>query len=363
MRALKLAFALVILALAGQAYAIRLPGDLNGDGQVNFADFVLFAEHFGRSDGETFDPGVPDTVTVRDTIEITYWDTITVTDTLYFQYAGTGTSQGSTPKPIPEIWIQESTWGGQNEDVLKAVCESVQSVFTEPLVYALDSDIVVQENTDGPKVLFDRTRKGEYRIWLDSGWNRWAQQIFQFAHEYGHLITNYYQVRYGANEWLDESLSSMASLYALRKLSEKWKIDPPQLYGWTSGFQNYVQHLLPYARDNIQGERMSNQAFLSWFRQNHQALRNNAYLRDKNDIIAHNLIDIFENFPEAWNALRYLGIPGPVSWDPNQNFDTYLRGWYLRTPARWQLYVAVIANRFGYFPARKPTLVSNEGIR
>ena len=64
MRALKLAFALVILALAGQAYAIRLPGDLNGDGQVNFADFVLFAEHFGRSGGETFDPGVPDTVHV-----------------------------------------------------------------------------------------------------------------------------------------------------------------------------------------------------------------------------------------------------------------------------------------------------------
>ena len=49
-------------------------------------------------------------------------------------------------------------------------------------------------------------------------------------------------------------------------------------------------------------------------------------------MIAHNLIDIFETNPEAWNAVRYLNIQGPVSWDQNQDFGTYLHGWYLRTP-------------------------------
>ena len=34
----------------------RIPGDINGDGRVDFADFVLMSENFGRTDGAVFDP-------------------------------------------------------------------------------------------------------------------------------------------------------------------------------------------------------------------------------------------------------------------------------------------------------------------
>ena len=80
-------------------------------------------------------------------------------------------------------------------------------------------------------------------------------------------------------------------------------------------------------------------------------------------MIAHNLIDVFETNPEAWNAVRFLNIQGPVSWSQNQDFETYLYGWYLRTPARWQKYVVEIASRFGYSPASKPALAGTGGIR
>lgn len=124
-----------------------------------------------------------------------------------------------------------------------------------------------------------------------------------------------------------------------------------------------MDQLLAYVEQNIPGHRMEASQFKLWFINRHTSLKENPYNRGYNAIIAHNLIDIFETNPEAWNAVRFLNIQGPVSWDQNQDFGTYLHGWYLRTPNRWQKYVAEIAGRFGYFPASKPALVGTEGIQ
>jgi len=60
--------------------AHALSADLNEDGVVDFDDFFLFAEQFGR----TGDPDVPDTVVVirTDTLQIVVRDTLVVADTL-----------------------------------------------------------------------------------------------------------------------------------------------------------------------------------------------------------------------------------------------------------------------------------------
>lgn len=55
-----------LLLIAPPTWAKRLSGDLNGDGRVNFADFLLFSRNFGRTDGTPFNPSAgPDTVYVE----------------------------------------------------------------------------------------------------------------------------------------------------------------------------------------------------------------------------------------------------------------------------------------------------------
>ena len=86
---------LLIMALTGVALAADvvepIPGDLDRDGDVDFTDFLLFAQNFGQvglppSDPEPIVVVVRDTirtqvqVTVRDTIETT--TTVTVHDTV-----------------------------------------------------------------------------------------------------------------------------------------------------------------------------------------------------------------------------------------------------------------------------------------
>ena len=293
---------------------------------------------FGKTGGEIFDAGsvkvdtvvvdrvVRDTLLVRDTTVI-----VSEPDTVYRK----------VPRLLPSITVEPGGWQEPFPGYVQAVCELVQKTLTASLVFALDSDIVVRHvEPGGPKVLYPRTPNGSYVIWLDTEGGRGSQNAFQFAHEYGHLLSNYYQIHGGQNQWFDESLSSMASLYVLRKIQ----------------FHDYIRQAIP-------GHRMEDAEFKAWFEAQHAGLTQDPYIRRANDQIAHNLIDIFMIYPDAWNAVRYLNIQGPVSWDHDQDFDTHLRGWYLRTPARWQKYVVEIARRFGYFPASKPALAGTEGVR
>jgi hypothetical protein len=69
---LKLCTVLFVIFLPHILFAQRLSGDLDGNGAVNFADFLVFASNFGKM-GEAFDPASKDTVfvVVTDTVFVT----------------------------------------------------------------------------------------------------------------------------------------------------------------------------------------------------------------------------------------------------------------------------------------------------
>ena len=74
---------------------------------------------------------------------------------------------------------------------------------------------------------------------------------------------------------------------------------------------------------------------------------------DKYHLMAWNLLDIFENNSEAWNAVRYINR-SPKPYDIT--LEQYLSNWYLCTPRRWQFVVEEIIHRFGVSRLTKPTL-------
>ena len=326
----------------------RLRGDLDGNGVVDFADFLIFTANFGKTGGATFDADKwVDTLTVVDTLIL--HNTVVVRDTLWKE----------TPKLKPKITVEAGAWGNTTLSTIQTVCESVRNAFSSPLVYALDSDIIVQhKEPEGPRILYNRHHNGSYIVWLDSEHNRWAQQIFQFAHEYGHILTNYRENSpYEQQRWFEESLASLASIYALKRLSEEWKTAPPN-GDWR--FQHYATNgaLERYWQDIVKDiPTQSPDNFKQWYQQNRQQLESNFYLRDKNNIVALHLLNIFEDNPEAWNAIRYLNR-GPLY--KNQNFATYLEEWYRRTPTRWQPVVTEIRTRFGVSRVYKPAVVAHQ---
>ena len=187
-------------------------------------------------------------------------------------------------------------------------------------------------------MFYNRASDGSYVVWLDVREGR-GQPIFQFAHEYAHILTNYRDGSpYRQQLWFEEAIADLASLHALKTLRGKW---------WDVEF---------YYDDTVRGDTiLPNLA--QWYQANKTQLEADPYLRGMNRSVAHALIDIFEDHPnEAWNAVRYMNR-GPIS--VGRDFTLYLNDWCKRTPARWQFVVEEIMTRFGIQRLNKPIVNEN----
>lgn len=327
----------------------RLPGDLDGNGEVNFADYLIFAQNFGRTGGQTFDPNQ-------------YVDTIVVTvrDTLW-------RDSPVEPLPRPEIFVRHIDWifyptrdnYASGAAIIKRLLTITRDVFAKYLMYPLDSDIIVDRSfrtfngfpLPSPYVAYQRASSGAYQVYLVPALP--IDLIFQFAHEYGHILSNYREPpfndwRYRQHKWFDESIAHLATLFALKMLGEELQQEKYQ----DLSHYNYGERAL--REFNHRKEALSRRGidvpqnfsdFRNWYRQHKTELENNSTLREKNEVVSFMLFDLFERYPdEAWNAVRYMNRGSLRSVE---NFSTYLNNWYRYTPTQWQFIVDRIMTRFG----------------
>ncbi len=359
----------ISLFFVGVYASERLRGDLDGDGQVDFADFVIFAQNFGKTGGEAFDPyNLADTsvVNYRDTIAVTvvdtFWGFRVVRDTVervVYEY------EPEKPKLVPRITVLPGDWNRTDlpattfitPELIQTVCESVRDVFVRQLVYAFDSDILIHYRKEGPRVFYDRSPTGAYRIGLSIQNTSFSKLAFEFAHEYAHILQNYYRIsREDKQKWFQESLCSMASLYILRKMDAEWLENPPEYPGWDFRIQARSKAFRLLSRqliNRIPEELRNLDGLYGWYQVNLKRLEANPYLREKNDVVAFHLLSVFETNPEAWNTVRYLNS-GPYTEE--ETFEEYLEGWYYRTPPQWQPLVSLVMKRFGFYFFPKPAL-------
>jgi hypothetical protein len=107
-----------------------------------------------------------------------------------------------------------------------------------------------------------------------------------------------------ANLWLEESLCESASLFALRAMSRSWRTDPPY-----SAWKSYAPWLNDYVEKRLalpEHHLPAGTSFLVWFKENQSALRQNSDMRDRNTIVAIQLLPIFEAEPRGWEAVTFL---------------------------------------------------------
>ncbi|MGA7216130.1 MAG: hypothetical protein WBX20_18155 [Terrimicrobiaceae bacterium] len=170
--------------------------------------------------------------------------------------------------------------------------------------------------SDHPQTNFERGPDGRVAIGLTARGTHWAQYGFQFAHEFCHTLANFGGnpqrfVRYPrhANFWLEESLCETASLFTLRAMSRSWRTAPPY-----PAWRSYAPWLNAYVEQRLalpEHQLPAGTPFIVWFKQSEPALRLNPALRDRNTIIATQLLPLFEAEPGGWEAVIFLnrGLP------------------------------------------------------
>ena len=231
----------------------------------------------------------------------------------------------------------EAPWGGRTVDVEKVLYSAADQLWRYFPQRQLPTLLV--EPKGGPITLYRRGPNGEIQVRLNTGNRLWAQHAYQFAHEFGHVLANYREGEH-RNKWFEESICELASLFALRRMAERWQESPPY-----PNWKDYSAALAKYAQERIEPARLPEGTTLAqWYQQHAAALAANPVMRDKNTVVATALLPLFEQRPEHWEAIGYLNLDRP---DSSQTFRAYLVQWQSHAPASHQPFISDVARQFG----------------
>jgi hypothetical protein len=147
-------------------------------------------------------------------------------------------------------------------------------------------------------------------------------------------------------QWFEETLCEVASIYTLRQMAVTWKSSPPFPH-WKS----YAPWLREYADEMLAIEHRqgaSEGGLPAWYALNGDALAGDPYVRERNEFCATALLPRFEAAPEQWNSLRYLNGGGSTAAD---TFRDYLVGWHRSARDNARRFVGELITTFGFADA------------
>ena len=201
-----------------------------------------------------------------------------------------------------------------------------------------------------PITLHEHRADGRIAIGLTSEGRRWAQFAFQFAHEFAHALASHagdWKARWignhGANQWFEEALCETASLFALRAMSRGWAEQPPY-----PNWRSYAPALANYAEERlVQAASVlpATASFGNWFATELESLRKAPTQRDKNLVVARQLLPLFEAQPSGWESLTTLTLT--PDRDPAKAFARHLADWRAAAPEAQHEFLAKLRGAFG----------------
>lgn len=226
----------------------------------------------------------------------------------------------------------------EDRDTVRKVLESTARELSKYFPEQKLDPIIVYPN-GGPIVYFKRGPGNEYIVHLDTGKTFWAQYAFQFSHELCHIYCRYDEDQHG-NDWFEESVCEMASLFVLRKMSESWKSDPP-----FDHWKDFAPRLADYAEDRLQDSRLKEgQTLADWYQMHRTELHGSTKKRALNQVVAGELLPLFEAAPEHWEAVWYLNA---AQTDQPQACERYLADWREHAPEQHRDFIRQVAAKFG----------------
>ena len=237
----------------------------------------------------------------------------------------------------PKITIVPDERWKQETECLQDIFECVRDVLSGHITRPLSNNITIVYHEGQPEVKPYRRNNGDYEVWISARNDHRGQQVYQFSHEYAHILANCLgDPESNHQQWFEESVCVLASIYTLKRLK------------YYSYLNDHVHKRLNPKEKNIDDIDL-----LKWYKCNKRCLEalssweqtdsTNPYERPY--IVSMKLMDIFESHPDdAWNTVRYMNKCPP---EKNANFSSYLNAWHRCTPSKHQHIVESIMGRFG----------------
>ena len=236
--------------------------------------------------------------------------------------------------------VESLGWGeaipGDIEVLLADVSSHLNRLLVEPVADHIK--VVPVSGADAvPRTLYRYSGCGPITIQLSARDRKWSKFAYQFSHEFCHVLSNFEQLRNNPNQWFHEALCELASVFTLRRMADRWPIQPPYP-NWT----DYAGTLANYADDLLADENHQlpeGLTLATWLPMHEKELRQDPYLRDKNGIVAYQILPLFEAYPSGWNAVRSLpNSTGPIS--------EYLADWHERVSPQDKPFVQRLIGAF-----------------
>ena len=217
-------------------------------------------------------------------------------------------------------------WGAASREDIGAVLASVAGVLLPDFPQYASVRINVVAGRNGPRVLEEKTAEGAYQIELDVRDARWDQFAYQFSHELCHIVSNYDRREIGAlagerpHQWFEEAVCEAVSLVTLDRLAVRWQHAAPHR-GWASyapAFRQYAEALLRDGHRHLP----AGTSLAVWYGENAARMERDPYLRQKDELVATALLDIF--MAGGLSSIGYLNL----AHHSQDGFAAYLAAWY-----------------------------------
>ena len=237
----------------------------------------------------------------------------------------------------------DARWGNARVSNIKRLCENVALHFQEHL----DNDLKIKGKltivwNNNPKAFYRDSFGGEedeYKIGLHITYRDWANLSYQFGHEFCHLMHNFEDFKGNPNGWFLEGICELANLWVLRRMSETWETHPPY-----DNWRDYRHTLADHHRwQTSRPEIQYDGSGADWLEEWEDELRDHdsgAFSYTRVSQLTYKFLDIFEDNPKAWNAIRQM---------PNstQKMSGYMQDWYDAVNVKYKEYVSLIAKVMG----------------
>jgi hypothetical protein len=191
---------------------------------------------------------------------------------------------------------------------------------------------------DAPIALRALGPGGEFVVRVNVRGRYWARLVYQFAHEFCHVLANPGTFVLDRFSWIEEALCETGSLFALRRVARAWAEAPPY-----PNWREYASAIAGYEDALAEGrgcEPLPGEHFSSWLAQRIPLLEADPTRRDDNAVIARELLPIFQGEATAWEVLRWLHSRPHGSASSHREF---LANWAAAAPERCQATVDAIA--------------------
>lgn len=236
-----------------------------------------------------------------------------------------------------DIRVLPGGWGDVAVERIERVLYAVADELVTTLPPKLAAPIVVSHTRGNPVALYQRGAAGEYQVRLHASGTAWPLYVYEFAHELCHVMSNHdehAEVK-RHNQWFEETLCETASLYALQAVARTWTLTA------TDATQVALAPRLRRFYDNLLAERTrdlpAGATLPRWVDDNVDRLRADPYLREKNDLVAKQLLPFFQHDPRRWRALAHLNLH---VGDAHAAFADYLAHWNDYAPAEYHPFIA-----------------------